>query len=921
MTSGRDVGESNMATFFTFCLSIAVFSLGDSPLKTQDSSPTALDLISTLREADSTQHSQIVHKIEELGREAIPALVIALDDKHADIRRTAAACLSKVIHADDRDVIMKLTNLLKDPDTGVRSQAAVAIGNAHTSDKAIVGMLCELLDDDPEEGVRCAAAVSLCFVSTYSEGTVNTLANAVQRDKSQTVRRFAVMSLRMRYSQWIIALVEERGPNRMILPSDEPDWAKKLREIVVPVYVKAMADEAANVRQEATEAFCELRVLAPEAIPDLLRALSDESAGVRAAAARGLASVPDTSGDVLQGLIRTLNDKDEKVWRASAASVGGRGTNVLPDLLKAYRQSKASSAGVRASIAVVAQHEQDRMTTLSRSELEDAIEQIQSAEEVCVGESMPDPEIRRAVQALKAELASRAVVRKPNMLRKVLDFVIGSKVGWLMIAYSVLLVACLAALWLSPDLIRYCSDSLKATDFSIPYINITVKLRDILIVGLFVHHRCVLDAWVRTCLPAVQKRFEEIPTVKQRNLYVNVPVICEGRQYTEFCARELRPALRSKGNVCLLIVGQGGAGKTSLACQIGRWAMDPSEDGGLTRYPMLPVLIEDELEDLDLIEAARGKLQSLSGESSRLSKELFTDLLAKKRVLVMVDHYSELTDKAQKRLRPITPDFPVAALVVTSRNEEKSLGQWKLVEPVLLTGTQVSDFVKGYLRQLGEADFFGSDEEFFDSCRRLTRLVGKRTVTPLLAKLYIEQLVKANKSGSSVELPDNIPSMILRYLDELQSDTDPQVKRQTQADAMTVAWLCIRDEFAPATASRDIVLRRLDGTDAESRLRYLETTLHLVVTTGSRHDRVRFVLDPLVEYLGAMKFIEMYKGNGRHWKTLLRRMDRRGNIANFREFLLALIDACAASDSKVPGFVPEELATRSNQLPQSGDRK
>ncbi len=50
-----------------------------------------------------------------------------------------------------------------------------------------------------------------------------------------------------------------------------------------------------------------------------------------------------------------------------------------------------------------------------------------------------------------------------------------------------------------------------------------------------------------------------------------------------------------------MIVGEGGVGKTSLACQIARWGMGLDEDN--TRKPkllashwMLPVLIEQDLE-------------------------------------------------------------------------------------------------------------------------------------------------------------------------------------------------------------------------------------------------------------------------------------------------------------------------------------
>ncbi len=332
---------------------------------------------------------------------------------------------------------------------------------------------------------------------------------------------------------------------------------------------------------------------------------------------------------------------------------------------------------------------------------------------------------------------------------------------------------------------------------------------------------------------------------------------------------------------------------------------------------MLPVLIEDELVEADLVTTARGKLQALIGEPTPVSPRLFIQLLRKGRVILIVDRFSEMTPETRERVNPDTAGFPVAALVVTSRINETQLPYKTMLEPLLLTSTQVSDFVKGYLQQQGKGDFFEGDEEFFDSCRSLSRMVGDREITPLLAKLYIEQLVMAKEAVSTTRLPDNVPDLMLRYLDELHPEANLETRRRVQADAKEVAYLCVKDTYMPGMARRDKVLKELDGENFKERLDYLESKLRIVRPEGN--DQVRFVLDPLVEYLAGLKVAEMYKGNSRHWDAFLRKAEEK-DLESIRGFLLAVRDCCVASDLNVPESVIEELGKRGGLDPEATKR-
>jgi len=117
----------------------------------------------------------------------------------------------------------------------------------------------------------------------------------------------------------------------------------------------------------------------------------------------------------------------------------------------------------------------------------------------------------------------------------------------------------------------------------------------------------------------------------------------------------------------MLIVGEGEVGKTSLACQIAQWGLNKQ----LKSHRLLPILIETELDDKKtLIEAIRGQLNALIGKPENIPADLLEKLLEHQRILVIVDHLSEMGEATRKQVMPELEPFPAKALVITSRMEE-----------------------------------------------------------------------------------------------------------------------------------------------------------------------------------------------------------------------------------------------------------
>jgi HEAT repeat protein len=345
---------------------------------------------------------------------------------------------------------------------------------------------------------------------------------------------------------------------------------------------------------------------------------------------------------------------------------------------------------------------------------------------------------------------------------------------------------------------------------------------------------------------------------------------------------------------------------------------------------MLPVFIKDELDDqatpaglTRLTEAIRGKLQALVGSAEPISPELLKYLLWRWRVLVIIDHLTEMSQATQDQIRFDAAEFPAAALVVTARTDVLGNHPKHTIEPMRIEGKRLSMFLDAYLNERKKRDLF-DDEEYFDACLQLSRMTGERDVTALLAKLYADQMVAAKESPDGDELPKTIPDLMLRYLNELNRNTGGEDNRTVQRDCKAVAWECLKTSYRPVPAERTAVIAALkdDGEDERAiaaRLDYLIKHLRVIQVSGAAEDHIRFALDPLAEYLAGLQVVEEYQGRGtrQKWERFLREADRMpGAPEAIRGFLLAVRDCCLASKSEVPDFVPEELGKRGSLDPE-----
>jgi HEAT repeat protein len=485
----------------------------------------------------------------------------------------------------------------------------------------------------------------------------------------------------------------------------------------------------------------------------------------------------------------------------------------------------------------------------------------------------------------------------------------------------------LSVFWLSPLWLLTLDRVLEPLSVKIPWLETKVGLRKIL---LFQYHPRVLDAWIGSHIAAARTHFGNRKTVKDREFHVPSPVVLDGKGQAQLSSQDLREVF-SQSQARVLIWGEGGAGKTSLACLLARWAMAELPSERLSQHWTIPVLLEDELEvppktkhQDALLAMIRGQLQAMVSSSEPIPEPLFEHLLRQRRVLVIVDHLSEMNGDMQKAVRPELPDFPVNSLVVTARTENIiGTAYAKKIAPMRIKGDRTASFMEAYLTLQKKRALF-PDSEFFDACAHLSRMVGKRNVTVLLARLYADRLIKLKEGSGDEELPANIPDLMLSYLNELNRTVlqDRLDERQVHKAVSELAWLCLENTFRPAPAARDEVLAAF-GAEGDKILDYLEQRLRIVVTVGAARNQVRITLDPLAEYLAGIYLCEQDLDSEVGQKIFLERVrSMAGSTAEIEGFLLAVHDcytACVpnAKDSDHFAVTLRSLLPRAQPLVQA----
>ena len=351
--------------------------------------------------------------------------------------------------------------------------------------------------------------------------------------------------------------------------------------------------------------------------------------------------------------------------------------------------------------------------------------------------------------------------------------------------------------------------------------------------------------------------------------------------------------------------------------------MSDNQDERLCKHPMLPVIIEGELnshnaqQEDTLIAAILGQLKRLlCNNKELLSKDLLEKLLCRQRVLVIVDRFSEMSEETRQNIRLDKDPFIVNALIITSSKsptEELSNIPKITIETCRLEYDTLSQFMADYLREKGRFDWFSNDE-FQTACQKLTLMVGKgKNITPMLATLYIDQLIEAKAKSQQVlrpQLPNNVPYLMMNYLEQLNNkvpDAEKQDFHVLQNVAKALAWEYLKTDYHPKPLPREVTMKTIsnEAQGTSLTLDYLVDYLNLVQPVGMR-ERFKFALDPIAEYLAAFHLLFLYGSDETKWSEFLQQNDTH-NIPE--SFLIAVQDWCLVEGDnyQIPKFVGQKL--------------
>jgi hypothetical protein len=412
-----------------------------------------------------------------------------------------------------------------------------------------------------------------------------------------------------------------------------------------------------------------------------------------------------------------------------------------------------------------------------------------------------------------------------------------------------------------------------------------------------------LDAWVERRAAAAAEAFARIDTVHQRRVHIGLPVLVGPREASRSMSEPKQNDLRlllERPVALLAIVGEGGSGKSSLACQIGFWALSEAPHERLAPHRILPVFLEEEV--TDLVGSAAAQLRRMVG-AEEAEDDVVAALLGEKRLLVMVDALSERSAPTQEHIRAAAGTAGVNALVVTSRRTP-DFGplQVALLRPEKVTVETLVYFLTEYLRRSG-ADHLFPGREALHLADRLLAVVerGSRSlsVTPLLITLFVDQAVRLRRQGADLAgLPVSVAEVMLefvRHTNPGDPDTPNRVPDEVLVEAARALAAHSLADYVPRDFVRDGARATLEthGIDADD-----PDVVRRLVDNGVLEERdrggtrfLRFDLDPVAEYMAALYWLDAHRADPSAWAGWLGRLaEVRGFPTAIEGFLVALED-------------------------------
>ncbi|HEX4149354.1 MAG TPA: HEAT repeat domain-containing protein, partial [Pirellulales bacterium] len=254
------------------------------------------------------------------AKEAVPALIEALDKQKDEVLRWHVARALGSFGANAAAAVPKLTDCLTDSSGLVRAYAAYALGRIGSdSTSAIPALVTALEDSDPT--VRRMVVKAIVAIKPPQDVIMPVMIETLKRSEPGAILP-ALQSLAEAGEPAIPLLVDAMKDPRarywacLVLASLGPQANGALAPLV-----EATKDSDPGVRREALLALGEIGPEAASAVPAMVVALDDKKSAVRAAAAFALGKLGPAAKDAIGPLKKKAADQDSLLRTISVWSL------------------------------------------------------------------------------------------------------------------------------------------------------------------------------------------------------------------------------------------------------------------------------------------------------------------------------------------------------------------------------------------------------------------------------------------------------------------------------------------------------------------------------------------------------------------------------------------------------------------------
>lgn len=437
-------------------------------------------------------------------------------------------------------------------------------------------------------------------------------------------------------------------------------------------------------------------------------------------------------------------------------------------------------------------------------------------------------------------------------------------------------------------------------------------IEDAELLGTFHAMSSCQAAWVALHIERAARAFEGSKFAIERSTYGEASATVVAMGTTQELARGIRledvRALVSPNaadpRLVVWIRGQGGVGKSHLACRIARWLLQQA----LRAHPAIVVVIDGNAETREALDALiRERLASLT-QATDVDASLVGHLLASGRVVLLFDG---LTERSPKTIDVVhgyleSPGAPALSICTARSAHGFTARRSVTIEPMPLDADELLPFLSSYRLSLPAGQ--RRSEELLEPVRQAAKRIAegeRRTpLTPLLVTLLWDEAV-AGGAFSSLAV-EAFNGYVARALVPAGNAADvAEQRRLALVRARVLGRLALGKNYRPGRwFTRDAAAGslRAAGVGAAE-----HDTLHDFVAAGLLEEdspdggQLRFLIDPLSEYLCALSILYSFDGNDPGWDEFLATLDAMSPEARAAAdgFLVALADGWAAYGSSM----------------------